>query len=126
MSHLLRPETAIAAFIVCGVVTLQSVSRGDERRELERDFQDVVKPFLKTYCTGCHGMKKPQAKFDLSPYTSLESVAGDMGHWKLVLQKLRDKEMPTKEAKRFPVGCTRRSELFVVTDLAIPFEAGYA
>jgi hypothetical protein len=79
-----------------------SVSSGNERDELNRDFQNVVSPFLRTYCTDCHGKEKPKAKFDLSPYESLDSVASDLGHWQIVLKRLRAGEMPPEEAKKFP------------------------
>ena len=46
--------------------------------------------------------KTPKAKFDLSPYRSLEAVAGDLGHWKLVLKRLAEKDMPPKAAKANP------------------------
>lgn len=86
-----------------GAVALQPSAHGDNSwNGLKRDFQTVVRPFLQTYCIGCHGMVKPRARFDLSPYTSMESVAGDLGHWKLVLERLGAKEMPPKKATKKP------------------------
>ena len=81
---------------------MPTVSVGEERDELNHEFQTVISPFVKTYCTGCHGKEKPKAKFDLSPYVSLDSVAGDLGHWRIVLKRLAAKEMPSKKAKKFP------------------------
>ncbi len=104
LSSLRRRTTAIV-LPLCAIVALQTVSGADSAAEwgvLKRDFRDVVSPFLKTYCTGCHGGEKPKAKFDLSPYASLESVANDLGHWKLVLERLREEEMPPEKANKFP------------------------
>ncbi len=102
MLNSLRPGTALIVLLVCAAGALQSVTGDDQRGALRRDFQELVRPFLKTYCTGCHGGEQPKAKFDLSPYASLESVTGDLGHWKLVLERLRAEEMPPEEAKELP------------------------
>ncbi len=108
MSNLVRLRTAVTTLLFSAAVALPAVSVGDERDELKRDFKNVVSPFVKTYCAGCHGKEKPKAKFDLSPYVSLDSVAGDLGHWKIILKRLRDDEMPPEEAKRFPDSKLRR------------------
>jgi len=101
-------RTAVAMWLVCGVVAFPAIGGAAERDELKRDFQDVVSPFLKTYCTDCHGGDKPEAKFDLSLYTSLDSVANDLGHWETVRERLRGKEMPPEEATTFPDDELRR------------------
>ena len=77
MSNLVRLRTAVTTLLFSGAVALPAVSVGDERDELKRDFKNVVRPFVKSYCACCHGKEKPKAKFDLSPYVSLDSVAGD-------------------------------------------------
>ncbi len=96
-------RTAVTvSLLACGIVALPAVCVGDERDELNREFQTVVSPFLRTYCTECHGREEPEAEFDLSPYTSLDSVAAEMGHWEIALQRLRAAEMPPEDAERFP------------------------
>ena len=96
MARLLLPLMLFAA------VPLQDVTVDDERAELDRAFQNVVSPFLISYCTTCHGKDKPKAKFDLSPYVSLDSVVGDMGHWEIVLERLRAGEMPAAKPCPMP------------------------
>ncbi len=66
----------------------------------EASFNRVVLPFFRSYCTDCHSGDKPKAKFDLGPYTSLESVVRDHGHWKLVLDRLQSGEMPPEDEKQ--------------------------
>jgi len=43
-------------------------------KSLERRFADDVQPFLKTYCSSCHGEKKREAKLDFSGFSSLAVV----------------------------------------------------
>ena len=97
----------ICSFLLASLF-VSAVARGDERDSLNREFQVVVGPFLKSYCAGCHGGERPKAKFDLSRYGSLESVASDLGHWENVLRRLLDEEMPPEDAKKFPDRDLRR------------------
>src|SRR5262245_47072471 len=45
--------------------------------ELARRFNQIVRPFIASYCTDCHGGSKPTAGFDLQPYSTIESVVDD-------------------------------------------------
>ena len=72
------------------------------RDALSREFDVTINPFVTSYCTGCHGGEKPKARFDLSPYRSIDSVATDFGHWDLVLERLDAKEMPPEDAEKQP------------------------
>ena len=82
-------KTARYTFPFCILVVLTSLAPGGaERDELHREFDVTIKPFVSTYCLGCHEGEKSKAKFDLSPYQSLESVASGFGHWELVLERL--------------------------------------
>ncbi len=75
--------------------------------ELERQFTQTVRPFLATYCTGCHAGAKPQANLDLGQYSTVESVVRDYDHWTQVVEKLTAKAMPPKVAKQ-PSESSRR------------------
>ena len=45
----------------------------------------TVRPFLQTYCLGCHGKDKPKGQLDLSAFTDLPSVrARDLPGWEPV------------------------------------------
>lgn len=69
-------------------------------RELERRFTEDVRPFLDAYCVACHGGARAAAQFDLRAYTNLATVVRDHPHWALVLDKLRDMQMPPAQAKQ--------------------------
>jgi hypothetical protein len=64
--------------------------------ELDRQFAATVRPFLQTYCLGCHGQMKPKGDLDLSAYTSTESVAIGWRRWDMVVTKLHGATMPPK------------------------------
>src|SRR5687768_11528569 len=61
---------------------------------LGSQFRETVQPFVQTYCVTCHGGEKPKGDLDLSAFTTLESVAKDHPRWALVLERLREGDMP--------------------------------
>lgn len=67
---------------------------------LEREFREVVLPFVTTYCGGCHGKEKPKGDVDLSAYSSAEAVAKNHPQWAAVLEQLKDGTMPPEKAKQ--------------------------
>ncbi len=69
---------------------------------LEHGFRDTVRPFLDTYCLGCHGKEKPKGDLDLSVYTTFEAVAKDLPQWETVLEQLKSRTMPPAKAKNRP------------------------
>jgi hypothetical protein len=73
--------------------------RADEA-ELARQFNQTIRPFLTTYCTGCHSGTEPAASFDVQRYGTLSSVVEDFGHWVLIQRKLTSREMPPSVTKQ--------------------------
>ena len=65
-------------------------------------FHDTVRPFLESYCLGCHGKEKPKGDLDLSAYTTADSVAKDLPQWEMVLEQLKGGTMPPAKAKKHP------------------------
>jgi hypothetical protein len=55
------------------VEPLRSAGAADDT--LDRQFQDTIRPFLTTYCFGCHGTNAPAAQFDMRPYSTLDAVS---------------------------------------------------
>ncbi|HEY6226598.1 MAG TPA: DUF1592 domain-containing protein [Verrucomicrobiae bacterium] len=75
---------------------------------LQKTFGNTVRPFVDTYCIGCHGHEKPKGDFDLSPFTSMSAVVADFKHWELALERLEAKEMPPKKAEKHPTAAQRK------------------
>lgn len=70
--------------------------------DLERTFTQKVRPFLASYCVGCHSGSTPAAQLDLQAYSTTAAVVKDYPHWNRVLEKLTAKEMPPKPVKQPP------------------------
>src|SRR5258708_3430988 len=72
-------------------------------------FETSIKPFLRTYCYGCHGGGQPAAGFDLTSYGTQESVVSDQRRWNLVLARLKADEMPPSQSRQHPTLAQRQS-----------------
>ncbi len=72
-------------------------------------FHDTVRPFLESYCLGCHAKEKPKGDLDLSVYTTADSVAKDLPQWETVLEQLKGGTMPPAKAKKHPSDEARRA-----------------
>jgi len=72
------------------------------RADLERDFRDVVRPFIETHCFACHAQDKSKGSLDLRKFPTVESVAKDFPPWEAVLEQLKSEEMPPAQAKKQP------------------------
>ncbi|MEO7411793.1 MAG: DUF1592 domain-containing protein [Opitutaceae bacterium] len=71
-------------------------------RPSEAAFHSNVQPFLQTYCIKCHGGKDPEAELDLSSVKAVSAVTSDPARWNMILERLRDKEMPPDDAEKLP------------------------
>ena len=97
-------------FLILTATAVLGVARGqqDRRAELEGEFTQTVRPFLKTYCIGCHGRQKPAAQMDLSGFTTMTALMRDGRRWSQMLERLEAEEMPPKGA-RHPTQWERRA-----------------
>ncbi len=75
---------------------------------LDRQFEQVVQPFVVKYCVACHGGKMPAAQFDLKSYTTVDMVTADYPRWALVMERLTAKEMPPKPMPAPPAEATQQ------------------
>ncbi len=94
--------TKLLPLLILPFVVLSWTASGQDPARLQTSFQDKVQPFLKTYCTSCHGGEKPKGDLDLKVYTSLESVGKDWRRWETVLEQLETGRMPPKRAEHQP------------------------
>src|SRR6185369_16878741 len=95
----------VVATLAVGVVSQSLASESG----LEQGFAKDVRPFLDTYCVSCHDKEARKAKLDLSASETVTSVAKDYPHWELVLERLRNGEMPPKKEKEQPTVERRKS-----------------
>ncbi len=66
------------------------------------NFETVVKPFVAEHCATCHGPRRQKGGLNLQSYQSLEALTNDADRWELVIQKLRDGDMPPEEEEPRP------------------------
>ena len=65
-----------SVFLILAVTAIPSVVWGQEDvgAALESQFTRTVRPFLETYCIGCHGQQHPAAQMDLSGFTTMGEI----------------------------------------------------
>lgn len=98
--------TIISVVLVTLAVGASSTQSPDA--ELERGFNETVRPFVASYCVSCHGGASPAAQFDLRQYSSFSSVVSDDRRWGLVLERLSGNQMPPAQAKQPPPDARRQ------------------
>ena len=68
----------------------------------EPGFDAALGPFVKSYCVGCHGPRKKEAKLDLSAEASARSVVRHYRVWDRVVERLESGEMPPEDHPKQP------------------------
>lgn len=67
-----RSRVAVQQILVVGSLVSSWLNAADSSNiELERKFTQTVRPFLASYCVGCHGGASPAAQFDLRHYSTV-------------------------------------------------------
>src|SRR5439155_7147320 len=91
----------ITRLLVIGSAAISWMRPADTgNSDLQRRFAQTVRPFLTSYCVGCHGGGSSAAQLDLRSYSTMAAVIQDIPHWNLVHAKLTAMEMPPKQAKQ--------------------------
>lgn len=67
---------------------------------VKHQFEKKIKPFFKTYCIDCHGLKKSKGKITLHTFDYDIASGHGIEHWEEVLDALRDGEMPPEEEEQ--------------------------
>ena len=99
---------ALILLLASGMISSAAAADGPADSALERQFAQTVRPFVNRYCSGCHSGETPAAQFDLTAYSTMETVVRDHAHWALVLEKLSGEEMPPKSAPQPPAQSRRQ------------------
>src|SRR5689334_2032609 len=89
-------------FVLSACFASFAPSAEDPGAALERNFSQVVRPFVTAYCVSCHAGASAAAQLDLGAYRTLAAVTADYPHWNLVMEKLAAAEMPPKGMKQPP------------------------
>ena len=84
------------------VLLLVLVAPRAQAADLGRQLDDTVRPFLATYCLGCHGKDKPKGELDLTVVKDLASAARALHRLEAAAERLQSDEMPPPKAKLHP------------------------
>ncbi|MBI1355946.1 MAG: DUF1592 domain-containing protein [Acidobacteria bacterium] len=81
----------------CGLLAVCAAPAAEApNAALQRQFDEIVKPFVKQNCVACHGGEKPASQFNIEVYRTYDSVVEDHPHWALVMGRLKAGDMPPK------------------------------
>ncbi len=70
--------------------------------ELEHRFTHTVLPLLKAHCFDCHGAAKQEGMLKLSDDSTVQAIAKNYRTWEIVLQRLKNDEMPPRDSSKQP------------------------
>ncbi len=93
------------ALLVTAIVAIPAAA---STPTLDHQFEQTIRPFITKYCIGCHSGATPAAQFNLTAYSTLETVTRDYPRWALVLNRLAAKEMPPKPMAAPPVDASQQ------------------
>src|SRR4029453_8597507 len=93
---------SLAWLLFLGCIAVPTNSAAPQTPDATPAFVQTVQPFLKTYCTGCHGGAKPAAQMDLTQYTRVDAIVRDFSRWNRIRDRLSAGEMPPKQATQPP------------------------
>ncbi len=102
----MKNRTALVAFLALAAVSVaggeapQATARAADAPQSDALFESRIAPFLKTYCTECHGGDEPKGDLSLESYRDAASVAKDPENWERVLEMLQLEEMPPEDEKQ--------------------------
>ena len=94
----------VLPFVALGLCAVPGIQAAEPTNpNLEQAFNQTVRPFVATYCVGCHSGAAPAAGFNLKSFTTLPQVIDDLPHWNAALGRLKSEQMPPKMAKQPPM-----------------------
>jgi hypothetical protein len=105
----LRPGRAlgVALLIAFAPSAPAGQAEGEAAAALSRTFDGEIRPFLTTYCLGCHGPPKPKAEFDLSIFTNGPAALKRRDVWKDGASRVQAHDMPPVKEKKQPTPAER-------------------
>ena len=107
---ILRAKTAGlgCALIVSLISPCQAESVGESaeeaalRADARKIFKDNVEPFVKTYCTKCHGGGRAKANINLEVALKDPGRGAAFLHWKKAVANVKVHDMPPENAAKQP------------------------
>ena len=100
---------ALACVLSCSLVLkgegetdAQRKSEEDMRAEAKKTFEEKVEPFVKQYCTRCHGGGRAKANVNLEVDLKAPGRGVAFVHWKKAVANVKVHDMPPEDAAKQP------------------------
>ena len=97
--------TATVFLVFCATSSAATAEKAGETIGVaadEKTHQSVIRPFLSTYCTSCHGATKSKGDVTLHEISADLATGKDIDLWNAVLKQLVLSEMPPAKEKKKP------------------------
>lgn len=95
-----------------GVVKASGVTEfSAAQADAQQAFKDRVTPFVKTYCTRCHGQDRQNGGINFQPALSNPGDAATAKRWKQAAANVKAHDMPPVDAKKQPTEEERQAFL---------------
>jgi hypothetical protein len=70
--------------------------------DAQQSFKDGVAPFVKSYCTNCHGNKKKKAGINFEAALKTPGNVRFRNHWKQAVAHVKTNDMPPDDEEKLP------------------------
>lgn len=94
-----------------GETDAQRKSEEDLRTEAKKTFEEKVEPFVKQYCTRCHGGGRAKANVNLEVDLKAPGRGVAFVHWKKAVANVKVHDMPPEDAAKQPSDEERSNSL---------------
>ena len=93
----------LTLFTVAGFLSARANSMNEAalREDAQKGFKEKVEPFVKKYCTSCHGSR---AKAGINFASALKNPGGESAslHWKKAIANVKVHDMPPEDSSKKP------------------------
>ncbi|MFN7291674.1 MAG: DUF1587 domain-containing protein, partial [Pirellula sp.] len=112
-----RVFAILVTFIACPLLGVLNAAQETLDERLQREFNEVVRPLLKTHCGDCHMGGANEAGVNLEDYGSIDRIREHESSWEQVRGVIRADAMPPPEESQ--LGTEDRSRLVDWIDSAL-------
>ena len=96
-------KVMLTLFTVAGFLSARANSMNEAalREDAQKGFKEKVEPFVKKYCTSCHGSR---AKAGINFASALKNPGGESAslHWKKAIANVKVHDMPPEDSSKKP------------------------
>jgi hypothetical protein len=87
------------AVLAIGCCCTQAVGADDQLKELQRSFDESVRPILDRYCSDCHEGPSAAVGFDFEQFEKIEQILAARKRWRKLQTRVVNREMPPSDCE---------------------------